>query len=242
MRGLYQGYAAAQLTWLPYFSIYFFAYERLKAAAMAQVRQTPCRPRSRPNFSLLQQLLYDPMTTGMQQRTGQLAPVGPTLTPFSRQLGARRESEVWSAAFLACGAGAARAPSHYRVIRPLIHFVPDSLTYSKTLFLKRQCNWTLGAGSFAGALSPGRHCHSTLALALIDWHCLGIHTVILLPLLPFSVGLRASPRAMLGALTCPIDVVKTRIQVRRESARERGRGRAREPARESESERELGSE
>ena len=55
VRGLYQGYVAAQLTWLPYFSIYFVAYERLKAAAMAQ-------------------------------------------------LGARHESDVWSAVFLLCGA------------------------------------------------------------------------------------------------------------------------------------------
>jgi len=57
VRGLYRGYMAAQLTWLPYFSIYFVAYERLKAAAMAR-------------------------------------------------LGAKSEHEVWSATFLLCGASA----------------------------------------------------------------------------------------------------------------------------------------
>jgi ankyrin repeat protein len=42
-------------------------------------------------------------------------------------------------------AGADRARSHCRVALPLIHFIPDSLTYSMSLFLKRQCDRTLGA-------------------------------------------------------------------------------------------------
>jgi hypothetical protein len=42
-------------------------------------------------------------------------------------------------------AGANRARSHCRFALPLIHFIPDSLTYSVPLFLERQCDRTLGA-------------------------------------------------------------------------------------------------
>jgi hypothetical protein len=38
--------------------------------------------------------------------------------------------------------GERRARSHCRVVLPLIHFLPDSLTYSVPLFLKRQCGRT----------------------------------------------------------------------------------------------------
>jgi hypothetical protein len=34
--------------------------------------------------------------------------------------------------------------------------------------------------------SPGRHCHSTLSSTVIDWHSVGIYTVVLLSLLSFS--------------------------------------------------------
>jgi hypothetical protein len=37
-----------------------------------------------------------------------------------------------------------RARSHCRFVRPLIRFIPDSLTYSVPLVLKRQCDRTLG--------------------------------------------------------------------------------------------------
>jgi hypothetical protein len=50
----------------------------------------------------------------------------------------------------------------------------------------------------AGAASHGRHCHSTLLLAVVDCHCLGIHTVVLLSLLPFSVKITVPPTARLG--------------------------------------------
>jgi hypothetical protein len=43
------------------------------------------------------------------------------------------------------GHGARRARSHCHFVPPLIHFIPDSLTYSAPLFLKRQCDRTLGA-------------------------------------------------------------------------------------------------
>jgi hypothetical protein len=36
-----------------------------------------------------------------------------------------------------------------------------------------------------GGRSPGRHCHSALSLAAIDYHSRGIYTVILLSLLSF---------------------------------------------------------
>ena len=41
--------------------------------------------------------------------------------------------------------GGLRARSHCRFARPLIHFIPNSPTYSVPLFLKRQCDRTLGA-------------------------------------------------------------------------------------------------
>ena len=37
----------------------------------------------------------------------------------------------------------ARARSHCRFVLPFIRFIPDSLTYSVPLFLKRQCDRTL---------------------------------------------------------------------------------------------------
>jgi hypothetical protein len=40
--------------------------------------------------------------------------------------------------------GGDRARSHYRFVLPLICSIPDSLTYSVPLFLKRQCDRTLG--------------------------------------------------------------------------------------------------
>jgi hypothetical protein len=51
-----------------------------------------------------------------------------------------------------CGRGArARARSHCRFVPPFIHFIPNSLSYSVPLYLKRQCDRTLGAGSFEDA-------------------------------------------------------------------------------------------
>jgi hypothetical protein len=40
--------------------------------------------------------------------------------------------------------GGSRARSHCCFAPPLIRFIPDSLTYSVPLFLKRQCDRTLG--------------------------------------------------------------------------------------------------
>ena len=45
----------------------------------------------------------------------------------------------------------------------------------------------IGPSEYGGERSPGRHCHSTLSLAAIGCHCLGIYTVILRSLLSFSV-------------------------------------------------------
>ena len=50
-----------------------------------------------------------------------------------------------------------------------------------------------GRRSVPGAI-PGRRCHSSLPLAAIDGHCLGIYTVILLPLLSLSAEMMAPPR------------------------------------------------
>ena len=51
-----------------------------------------------------------------------------------------REAGDWRPA----GRGARRARSHGRFVRPILHFIPDFLTHSIPLFLKRQCDRTLG--------------------------------------------------------------------------------------------------
>jgi hypothetical protein len=43
------------------------------------------------------------------------------------------------------GRGGHRDPLHCRFVLTLMHFILDSLTYSVTLFLKRQCELALGA-------------------------------------------------------------------------------------------------
>ena len=60
----------------------------------------------------------------------------------------------------------------------------------------RAATATSARAASRSAPSPGRHCHSTLSLAVIDRHSLGIYTVILLPLLPFSVKMTVSPWAI----------------------------------------------
>ena len=51
-----------------------------------------------------------------------------------------------------------------------------------------------------GAIGPGRHCHSALPSAVVGCHSAGICTVILLPLLAFSVKMTAPPRGWPGAM------------------------------------------
>jgi hypothetical protein len=51
--------------------------------------------------------------------------------------------------------GGDRARSHCHFARPLVHFTPDSLTYSVPLFLKRQCDRTLGGDAGGG---PWQRC------------------------------------------------------------------------------------
>ena len=52
--------------------------------------------------------------------------------------------------------GAPRARSHRRFVLPLIHVLPDSLTYSVLLFLKRQCDRTLGLPGISYGKMAGR--------------------------------------------------------------------------------------
>jgi hypothetical protein len=56
--------------------------------------------------------------------------------------------------------------------------------------------------SYSFLPSPGRHCHSTLSLAVIDCHSLGIYILILLPLLSFlpKSKMTVSPLAILAPL------------------------------------------
>ena len=54
--------------------------------------------------------------------------------------------KVFFSSWAGVARGARGAHSRCRfVLEPLIHFIPDSLTYSVHLFLKRQCDGTLGA-------------------------------------------------------------------------------------------------
>ena len=56
------------------------------------------------------------------------------------------------------GSGTLRARSHCRFAPPFIHFIiiPDSLTYSVPLFLKRQCDRTPGTLRYKGNCSTER--------------------------------------------------------------------------------------
>ena len=62
-----------------------------------------------------------------------------------------------------------RARSHCRFVLPFIYFIPESLTYSVPLFLKRQCDRTLRGGRsaalFGGVRLSGRRRTLTSARA-----------------------------------------------------------------------------
>ena len=62
-----------------------------------------------------------------------------SLTPFSLQMLDR------ALGIAEAPDGANRARLHGCFVPPLIHFIPHSLTYSVHLFLKRQCDRTIGA-------------------------------------------------------------------------------------------------
>jgi hypothetical protein len=68
-----------------------------------------------------------------------------TLRPVARRRRALRRAPRGPVPAAEGQPGAARARSHCRFVPPRIHFIPDSLTYSGHLFLKRQCDSTLGA-------------------------------------------------------------------------------------------------
>jgi hypothetical protein len=63
---------------------------------------------------------------------------GAPLHSAARELTAARP---WAAS----RGGSIRARSHSRFVLPLIRFIPDALTYSVPLLLKRQCDPTLGS-------------------------------------------------------------------------------------------------
>jgi pimeloyl-ACP methyl ester carboxylesterase len=70
---------------------------------------------------------------------------------------------VWDFRRLLGHRGKARARSHCRFVLPLIHFKPDSPRESVPLFLKRQCDRTLGKVVVV-AHSYGTHLAMKLAL------------------------------------------------------------------------------
>jgi hypothetical protein len=112
----------------------------------AEVRKTPCWPR---NWAIVRLLwLYSHrnawanlyILTAFSLKTGPLQPPARSLAacrhlPHLRRLERRLPGRVH---------GLRRARSHCRFAPPLIHFIPYSLTYSVPLFLKRQCDRTLG--------------------------------------------------------------------------------------------------
>ena len=68
--------------------------------------------------------------------------------------------------------------------------------------------WLLGNAS-----SRGRRRHSTPPLAAIDWHSVGIYTVLLLPLLSFSVKMIVWPVARNVSEAAVTKVIKLREQL-----------------------------
>ena len=84
---------------------------------------------------------------------GTCDPAGPT------ERAACEASAGGSGAFTLDLTGELRARSHCRFVIPLIHFMPDSLTYSVLLYLKRHCDRTAG-GHREGGLP--RHHHQSL--------------------------------------------------------------------------------
>ena len=58
-----------------------------------------------------------------------------------------------------------------------------------------QCEVRVRYWNGLDSTSPGRHCHSTRSLAVVECHSLGIYTLILLSLLSFSVKMTVSPWA-----------------------------------------------
>ena len=56
-----------------------------------------------------------------------------------------------------------------------------------------RCRSSFSAARSRASPSPGRHCHSTLPLTVMACHCLGIYTIILLPLLTFAAKMTVSP-------------------------------------------------
>jgi hypothetical protein len=78
------------------------------------------------------------LTVPPPERMGRLCTFWATLTHFSHQ---HPDRDVrWQTTQALLGLGRIT-----RFVLPLIRFLPSSLTYSVPLFLKRQCDRTLGA-------------------------------------------------------------------------------------------------
>ena len=82
-----------------------------------------------------------------------------TVPPLARRRARRRPWE-------SPGRGRGRARSHRRVALPFTHFVPDSRAYSVPLFLKRQCDRTLGRGRARARWREGKLSLAGRALGL----------------------------------------------------------------------------
>ena len=63
-------------------------------------------------------------------------------------------------------------------------------------------------------LSPGRHCHPTLSLTVIDCHYLGIYTLMLLALLALLALLSLSISAKMTVSPTQMAIVAPDVQVR----------------------------
>jgi len=99
-------------------------------------------------------VLYNQQTAASSQRA--VRGVQPTSQARERAPGGTRGSRAGRRWRRGPCRSRPRDWSHCRFVRPFIRFIPDSLTYSVPLFLKRQCDRTLGPLPRALAPQGGR--------------------------------------------------------------------------------------
>ena len=97
------------------------------------------------------------------------------------------------------GGGEPGARSHGCFVQLLTHFIPDSLTYSVPLFLKRRWDRTLGGESDASAAGCVRHHkgggtrYRGDGLDGLDWRALGLTDTVASRLALFAFALCWGP-------------------------------------------------
>jgi hypothetical protein len=162
-----------------------------EAAAPAQVRKTPSWPRNWANFSLLQ--LYS------HRHGWPNLHLSANLTPFSLQARRGASTALHQAVATASISKVQRlltsSPATLNAGDKRCYKRPRSIhsctaLYVYLVILHRKCTGARD-NNFTG--SQGRRFHSTLSLAVIDCHSLGIYRLILLSLLSLSLKMTVSP-------------------------------------------------